>query len=304
MKNKLTVIALKSKTLKTLTNYFKEILSDYLEVIGYLGHEYVPEKDDSQVVVLSGEKVWRELGDKLSNKQCFSSERELDYRNLNQLTMIKPFTNVYVVTDDQEGAINATDSLKKLDINQLNYIPFYPGADILEGVHTAVTLGEMQYVPNTVQVKIDLGTRIPSISAIIDICNVFHIPPQVINAISNSYMSNHIQLLKTNHLHLQSIHDTEQVVRSVFNNSKDGMCLIDHNGLVKTVSTTFLGMLKLGDANIIGCDITELLESSGVSQTFEDFLYEPVVIKNREGREILINTTEMNLSNNKAILIY
>lgn len=304
MKNKLTVIALKSKTLKTLTNYFKEILSDYLEVIGYLDSEYVPEMDDSQVVVLSGEKVWRELGDKLSNKQCFSSERELDYRNLNQLTMIKPFTNVYVVTDDQEGAINATDSLRKLEINQLNYIPFYPGADILEGVHTAVTLGEMQYVPNTVQVKIDLGTRIPSISAIIDICNVFHIPPQVINAISNSYMSNHIQLLKTNHLHLQSIHDTEQVVRSVFNNSKDGMCLIDHNGLVKTVSTTFLGMLKLGDDNIIGCDIAELLESSGVSQTFEDFLYEPVVIKNREGREILINTTEMNLSNNKAILIY
>ncbi len=304
MKNKLTVIALKSETLSTLTNYFDETLSEYLDIVGYLDSEYIPEEDSSQVIVFSGEKVKKMLCDKIVGKTCFISARELDYRNLNKLTMIKPFTNVYVVNDDRSGAINAIESLKKLEINQLNYIPFYPGAEILEGVHTAVAIGEMRYVPHTVQVKIDIGTRIPSISAIIDICNVYKIPPQVINAISNSYMSNHIQLLKTNHLHLQSIHDTEQVVRSVFNNSKDGMCLIDHLGMIKTVSDTFLTMMNLKNTNAMGSKISELLIEAGVSHTFESFLYEPVVIKNRNGREILINTTEMNLSNSKAILIY
>jgi PAS domain S-box-containing protein len=218
--------------------------------------------------------------------------------------MIKPHTNVYIVNDDRKGAIDAIKALEKLAIVPLNYIPFYPGAEVLEGVHTAVAIGEMQYIPDTVKLRIDLGTRIPSISAIIDICNVYNIPPQVINEVSSSYMSNLIKLLKINQSHLVNIHDAEQVLRSIFHNSKDGMCLIDYQGRVQTISDTFKNMLQFRDQKIIGNDIRSLFENIGISQSLDKFLYEPIVVKNPEGREVLLNATEMNLSNNRAVLLY
>lgn len=304
MNKKLSVIAHKKTTLRALTTYFEEILSDYLDIFGYIDDDYKAEEDDSEVLVLSGETVKNAMGSCLQGKRCFVSERELDYRNLYQLTMIKPNTRVYVVNDERQGALDAIESLEKTQINQLNYIPFYPGANIVEGVNTAVAIGEMQFVPDTVSVKIDLGTRIPSISAIIEICNFYEIPPQVIDAISSSYMNNIIQLLKVNYHHLQSIHDTEQVIRTVFNNSKDGMCIVDHLGNIKTLNDTFLEMLRFKEKHIIGNAIDVLLSSVGIHFPIKDLLYEPKVIKNRDGRELLFNVVEMNLSNNQAILIY
>lgn len=304
MKRKLAVVALKRQTLDTLVNYFNEILSEYLEIKGYLDFEYNPDLDMSEVLVLSGEKIKKALGDLLEGKCCFVSQREFDYRKLYKLIMIKPHTNVYIVNDDRKGAIDAIKALEKLAIVPLNYIPFYPGAEVLEGVHTAVAIGEMQYIPDTVKLRIDLGTRIPSISAIIDICNVYNIPPQVINEVSSSYMSNLIKLLKINQSHLVNIHDAEQVLRSIFHNSKDGMCLIDYQGRVQTISDTFKNMLQFKDQKIIGNDIRRLFENIGISQSLDKFLYEPIVVKNPEGREVLLNATEMNLSNNRAVLLY
>ncbi|MCH4886335.1 AAA family ATPase [Acidaminobacter sp. JC074] len=304
MKRKLSVIATKQQTLTTLVTYFKEILSDYIDIDGYIYTDYQPDFDTSEVLILSGEKVKNKMGAKLTGKTCLVSKRELDYRHLYHLTRIKPGTTVYVVNDDKEGAYDAVARLEELRINSLNLVPFYPGAPVREDIHTALAIGELHYVPDHVRVKIDIGTRIPSISAIIEICNVFYLPPEVINPVSSSYMSNYIHLLKSNHHHLQSIYDNEQLVRSMFNHSKDGMCLVDHLGTVKTVSENFLKMLNLKDKGIIGEEIAWLLIQSGVQRTVDNLLYEPLVFKNKEGLEVLLNATEMHLSNHKAILIY
>jgi len=304
MKRRLSVIATKHQTLNTLVTYFKEILSEYIDIDGYIEGDYYPENDSSEVLILSGEKVKRSLGERINNKHCLVSKRELDYRNLYHLTRIKTGTTVYVVNDDKLGAEEAVTSLEVLCINPLNFVPYYPGAPVRDDIHTAVAIGELLYVPDHVKVKIDLGTRIPSISAVIEICNAYDLPPEVINPVSSSYMSNYINLLKTNHNHLQNIYDSEQLVRNMFNHSKDGMCLVDNLGTVKTVSETFRTMLNLNDKGVIGEEISSILIDSGIQRTVENLLYEPLVFRNREGLEVLLNATEMHLSNHKAVLIY
>ena len=53
----------------------------------------------------------------------------------------------------------ATATLNQLGVNHISFIPFYPGAEPVEGVTMAVTPDEERYVPQGVEHVMNIGHR-------------------------------------------------------------------------------------------------------------------------------------------------
>lgn len=301
MKRKITILAIKERTLRALVSYFEEIFSEYLDIKGCLVSEY--EKDDSEWVILSGKEAYSLVKDRLHDNY-YICEREIDFRTLNHLTRLRSGSNVYVVNDNPKNTQVVCSVLEKLDINTLNYIPFYPGCEEVEDTKVAITVGENQLVPKSVRTSIDIGARLPSISAVIDICGFYDISPQVLNTISNRFLNNWIKLLKDNQQYLENLYDTEQVLNNIFNNSREGMCLLDSSLIVTSVSDTFSDMMMFDPRAMIGSYIDDVFEAYDLDIKIDELLFEPTVLKNYENREVLINAREMMISSGKTTIIY
>ena len=53
----------------------------------------------------------------------------------------------------------ATSGLNQLGVNHIEFIPFYPGAEPVEGIGLAVTPDEERYVPDSVKQVVNIGQR-------------------------------------------------------------------------------------------------------------------------------------------------
>lgn len=303
MRRKLTVLAIRQRTLDPIVAYLNEIFSEYLEIKGVLISDYDVSKDEGEWTILSGKKAYAMVKDCLLNRSYYICEREIDYRTLNHLTRLRNHTNVYVVNDNPENTSAVCLALEKLEINNLNYIPYYPGCEEVEDTYVAVTAGEHQLIPDSVRTSIDIGTRLPSISAVIKICNYFDISPNKLSYIGRQFLKNWIKLIKDNQQYFESLYDSEQVLNNIYNNSREGLCLLDSMNVITTVSDTFSEMMSWDKSIAIGSDINNILLPYDINMCLEDLLYEPTVIKNYEQREILLNAREMMLSTGKITII-
>ncbi|MCI6153281.1 MAG: sigma 54-interacting transcriptional regulator [Fusobacterium perfoetens] len=84
-------------------------------------------------------------------------------KNLEKLKNIPKKENVLLVNLNKEMAQEAITSLIQLGLNQFNYIPFYPGANLKEikdkDIKYAITPDEERFVPSGIENIINIGQR-------------------------------------------------------------------------------------------------------------------------------------------------
>lgn len=91
--------------------------------------------------------------------QTMAIEVSFRWKELRKLKEIPKGSKVLFVNMTQTMAREAIAQLNQFGINHIHLIPFYPGADLEEEVHIAVTPDEMRYVPEFIEKKINLGQR-------------------------------------------------------------------------------------------------------------------------------------------------
>ena len=93
------------------------------------------------------------------DSQTMAIEVSFRWQDLRRLKKIPAGSRVLFVNMTETMAREAIAQLEQLGINHVRWIPFYPGAELEEDVHIAVTPDEMRYVPDSIETKIDLGQR-------------------------------------------------------------------------------------------------------------------------------------------------
>ena len=91
--------------------------------------------------------------------QTMAIEVSFRWRELRKLKELPTDSPVLFVNMTQTMAREAIAQLEQFGITHVHWIPFYPGAQLNEDVHIAVTPDEMRYVPPEIETKIDLGQR-------------------------------------------------------------------------------------------------------------------------------------------------
>ena len=77
-----------------------------------------------------------------------------------QIISIPKGATVMVVNDCYKTAIDTIVLLHNLEIDHLNYIPYYPNIKNIPNIDIAITPGESQYVPTCVKQIFDIGHRV------------------------------------------------------------------------------------------------------------------------------------------------
>ena len=91
--------------------------------------------------------------------QTMAVEASFRWSGLRKLKEIPAGSRVLFVNMTETMAREAIAQLEQLGVNHVRWIPFYPGAELEEDVHIAVTPDEMRYVPPSIETKIDVGQR-------------------------------------------------------------------------------------------------------------------------------------------------
>ena len=93
------------------------------------------------------------------DSQTMAVEASFRWEELRRLKELPAGSRVLFVNMTEIMAREAIAQLEQFGITQVHWIPFYPGAELPEDVHIAVTPDEMRYVPEEIETKIDVGQR-------------------------------------------------------------------------------------------------------------------------------------------------
>ena len=164
MRKTIAVVALDPLAGASYQNEVRSLFGDYADVEGYSVRDgsatgILPRADlfvISTDAYGSPEEVGRHVP-----IDCEVMPIEVSFRvsSLEQLWKVPKGTKALFVNMTQAMAREAVSQLAALGVNHIQFIPFYPGAELSEPVELAVTPGEKRYVPESVTEVMDLGQR-------------------------------------------------------------------------------------------------------------------------------------------------
>lgn len=163
-KKTVSVVALDPIAGKSYAKSINNLFGDYAEVRSYSMSDGtasgVLERADLFVVSTdaygSAEEVARHIP---IGCQTMAIEVSFYWSSLRKLKEIPEGSKVLFVNMTNAMAREAIAQLNQFGINHIDFIPFYPGAELTEQVDMAVTPDEERYVPGSVTKIINLGHR-------------------------------------------------------------------------------------------------------------------------------------------------
>ncbi|MFG0216310.1 sigma-54 interaction domain-containing protein [Brevibacillus porteri] len=260
--NEFILLAGSKDTRIALVNQLQEIMDGYVRMSSYSVEEELPTTLHNQLVVLSHPLVLEEpkiracLG---TNCKLIIANRIINYENIDRLLYLPAGTKAYYVNDSLETCLESIESLKKLGIDHIHYIPYYPGIPHVEKIDLAVTPGAFELIPDHVQDVVSIGPRLMDISTIHQILDHFQLngPGDVI---SQRYLRKIIQLSKRLADANQIATDLNKHLNEVLDGVNDGILTITQDGKI-TVFNEELGLLLgVSAKRVIGRHIRDVMD--------------------------------------------
>ena len=145
------------KTFKKIIGHVADLYSSSLE-----DGDSTPVQTD--IVLVSGEFLRPKARRLFPKSRIISPDRVIVGQNLEKLLMLPKGEDVLVVNSPRKTSQETIDSLNKLGMNHLNYIPFWKGCNLdFSNIKVAVSPGMMHLCPDEIRQTIDIGPRIVSI---------------------------------------------------------------------------------------------------------------------------------------------
>jgi sigma-54 dependent transcriptional regulator, acetoin dehydrogenase operon transcriptional activator AcoR len=178
---KLTVITLHkstcdfhSKELKLIFGDIINIESRYLEnnlfkfEYGKLDKDYFDTYIDSDLVLVSSHIIFNVIKQRIKkNTEVVIMKRTITLEGLKKLKKISRNKEVMLVNFTPELALEVIAQINEIGIRDINFVPVYPGLEIIPELDIAVTPGELRFIPSRVKKVIDIKNRIIDLSTII-----------------------------------------------------------------------------------------------------------------------------------------
>lgn len=200
MKNKIKKITLITGTESTklaLLTQLKVLLGEYVEIESYSIDSGINAIIKSDLVIVSTKLIIDECIDYI-HKECpvVLARRSLNISNIDKVFSIPAGSDVLLVNDAIETSIETIELLKDLGIDDLNYIPYYPGCQLSQNHKFAITPGELALVPSSVKKIVNLGPRLIDLTTIVEILEKLDLLDEKAHSVSAKYLETIINLSK------------------------------------------------------------------------------------------------------------
>ncbi|TCP29597.1 transcriptional regulator with PAS, ATPase and Fis domain [Scopulibacillus darangshiensis] len=258
------VVSYQRNTLKTMIGQLRELkLYEYFEIeartVDELFHSTIGE---DTLVLISSRIVFTMAKPYLSQDTSYIiADRTINFAKIRQLLELPKGSKVLLVSDIKEAAEETVLILKEAGID-LDFKPFYPNARYDQAVRVAITPGESELTPPSVERTIDVGSRIIDISSIMEVFTHFNMPNAAFRQLSARYMQS---LLHVTDQLSQEILQTKLLrnsLKQVVDYSDDAMLLLTKDGLINVINQKATDILNLDGSDVLGKPMTSSIHSS------------------------------------------
>jgi len=262
MKPKLLLICGSSTTKVGMRSYLNTIFGSYLDLDACLTFEVTAERMGQADLVLYASKTAAEETEAFRTPETkyLISTRTLNHTYLHRVFSIPSGSEVYVVNDSMATTWETIEFLYSFGFTQYRFEPWYPGCKKYhDSIRYAVTPGERRLVPAGVQVIVDIGIRIVGISTISRIASFFNMPMSIIDEVTQSYMSQFVQLLKVSNNQIHKATNTRFITQNIISNLDSGICMTDGEGRISMVNKPFVEYLDIRKPHLVETRIQEVV---------------------------------------------
>lgn len=242
-----------------LCQQLEETIGDIVQIDSYALDEWTGGTITADVIVVSSKVLLDEPGFQIVSPKVpiIVARRIINYNYIDRLLVIPEGTDVMLVNDVKSTVYDSINSLEKLGVDHLNYIPHLPGEMQIRPVSIAITPGEIAYVPEWVEKVIDIGPRLLDLSTILEVLKFFELHDEV--NLSEKYMKKIIQLsrelVKTNNETLFLNAHLKKVIDGVH----DGILAINAKGIITAFNENLESILAISRETAIGKKIEDII---------------------------------------------
>lgn len=305
MDKKILVLATNNSTKDAMYEYLYNIFKEYIHIESNLVNTLSKEEENEyDLIIFPNEPTERTSKRYLNNEKIVFCHRTFDYKGIHEIFSLEPNSDVYFVNDNKYVVAESMKQLNDMGVIYFNLIPFYPGCIPDPKIVNAITPGEAQYAPDHVEKIIDLGSRVPSISDVSEIAQKLNLPIKTINSVTQEYLKSFANITRNSYVQLKKLFKTQQILKNVFDNIDEGVCLINGKGTIKMFNEKFCNILCILDRNVIDKNIQNIFKDQNIDFQLDEIIKDDKMIKNKNGEEVLISNYELHGLKEKSYLVY
>ncbi len=210
------------EVIKYLKDNLERIFENYIIVENY----YLSELDtnikiDADAYIITHEKMLYSLKDTITNyNNIVTMYRSIKKQHLHEIFQIPEDTNVLVVNDTYETAVQTLCSLYELGMNHINLVPFDPNDpdnSKYKDYKICITPNEVNLVPKHIQKIINIGYREISFETLIQLMNRLDLNFEL----TNRNLVRHIRAIAEPDIYIYNNYLNNFVKNHVFNSVID-----------------------------------------------------------------------------------
>ncbi|WP_432663097.1 sigma 54-interacting transcriptional regulator [Wukongibacter baidiensis] len=296
---KLIVVSMGKTTGDVIANQIRNLLSDHITVESV----FIPEisKVDMECdMVLFTSEFTAKLALKYldANIPYLIAYRVINHKNIERVISLPVGTEVLLVNDDINSALEAIEQLIELGLNHVKYYPVYPGCKQYPKIETAITPGEAPIVPESVSNIIDIGTRILDIRTIHELISRLDIKETLRESLVTRYIKDIIEISRSIDESRRSARESQRLLETIFDSVEYGIVYVDSLGKIVRVNSKFESIFNKKKKDILGKSFFKIIDSIDIFSKERGSLITEI-----EGREVLIDTDQVNLEDDLGYLV-
>lgn len=277
-------------TREVLSSQLNILLQDYVEIQSFWDYKDVEEKIKADLIVLSSKYIYDDVTPYI-DESCpiIIARRALNMLNIERIFSLPKGSEVLVVNDLKETAIDVIELIKNLGIDHFKMIPYYPGCEIKQKPKIAITPGEGHLAPEFIEEIIDIGARIIDLTTVVEILEKLNLLDEKAHYFSAKYMETIVHLGKQLYYSIEESNKTNEHLVRVLNQVNDGIISFNHNGKITVFNQKSEELFKLRHSYVIGKNIRHIIKDENIT----DFLLAQEDISDKLFR---INNNEIVIS--------
>lgn len=262
------IVTYQRDTLKRLIKQLQEIgFNKYFNIDGRTVDELFHSTAKGYNLIVLSSKVILPMAKPYLTEEIpyIIAKRTIDYAYIEDLLAIPKGMRILLVSDLKEASEETIVTLKEAGINY-DFVPYYPGASYDSSIRIAVTVGEPQLVPNSIERVIDIGSRVIDISTIIEILNHFKASNYTFNQLSARFMQSLVYITEKLSDEIFQSNFLRKTLEGIINSIDDSVLVFSNDEIIKAANQKALDLLKLSNGDILEKGVNELFDHSFIEK--------------------------------------
>lgn len=203
MKKIVSLIAGSHQTQRVLCNQLRKLTNSKVQIFGFSitnDTKSIFHLPEDSLLVFSSKSVFKEYeeltGKNISQTKYVIGKRTINHNHIDTLLLLPP-EKVLFVNDDLESTSESIQKMDDLGIDISQFQPYYPGCqDNIKGIKIAVTPGESDVVPKSIERTYDIGVRVFDFATLMKIFRKLGVQEKGMQKSADQYSEDLVKMAK------------------------------------------------------------------------------------------------------------